>query len=169
MLSKEEANTYLRTKRSMRQGIVCECCIYECNIHELEQYCGNKRRRRSLTDIVAGVPVPPAHHFTKDEVENLYEKIDRESELSSSPVVLTSDDVRKIEMIEENKRENIEKEEVNKKDGHKDYNKHIDTQSGSSESQEAPHPDKKLSQSRSRTVNSASLVANSLGLWHRDR
>ena len=46
-LSKKAAMSYLHRKRrtyelsdgNIQQGIVCECCIHQCSLSEIRQYC----------------------------------------------------------------------------------------------------------------------------------
>ena len=41
-LPKSSAISFLHSKRRLpdgRQGITCECCIYQCTMQELQQYC----------------------------------------------------------------------------------------------------------------------------------
>ena len=47
-LPQSVASSYLHSKRQFgsdtadgRQGITCECCVYQCSITELQQYCRN--------------------------------------------------------------------------------------------------------------------------------
>lgn len=107
-LSSDEANSYLtthRSKRSFNTGIVCECCLHSCSISEIEQYCANPRRRRSVRDVVTGTPSEP--QITEDELKELYKKIDEESE--EEVLALTPEQYRKMQLIEQTKRENINK------------------------------------------------------------
>lgn len=46
--TKEEAHSYLRSKRSVNVGIVCECCLHRCTISELNEYCPSERAERSV-------------------------------------------------------------------------------------------------------------------------
>lgn len=99
----------------MRQGIVCECCIHGCRVNELQEYCQNKRRRRSVRDVMTGAPGTPVTYFTEAEVEEVYREIDEETERESAPAILSGEDIRKMEMIEHVKHENIERKQNNNK------------------------------------------------------
>lgn len=103
-MGKEEANIILRNKREMEVGIVCECCINRCNSHELQQYCASSssRRRRSLKSIVAGVSQPPTI-FTEEIVDKIYEEIAEDKYTDTD----SQQETVKLQIIEENKRENI--------------------------------------------------------------
>ena len=106
-LGKDDANSLLRTKRNLATGIVCECCVNRCSSRELNQYCAEPtRRRRSVRSIVTGGVAEPASPFTEDIVNKIYEEIAVESKVSQART-FTLDDYLKMEIVEENKRENI--------------------------------------------------------------
>lgn len=112
-LSKEEAHSYLRTKRSFSAGIVCECCIHHCTAQEFDQYCTSRRKRRSVRDIITSYDVEisdqPNGIFTSEEVEQLYEDIDRDSKSGALQGDILPDDYKKMQKIEATKRENIDR------------------------------------------------------------
>ena len=106
-LGKDDANSLLRVKRDMEVGIVCECCVNRCSKNELFQYCAldQARRRRSVKSIFTGGAAEPVSPFTEEIVNEMYEKIEENKDLQT--IRLTLEEHLKIDIIEENKRENI--------------------------------------------------------------
>ena len=37
-------------KRGSSQGIVCECCVHQCNLREIAEYCPHTNSKRSSTN-----------------------------------------------------------------------------------------------------------------------
>ena len=113
-MTEKDANSYLRIKRSLysfNQGIVCECCVHRCNLYEIDQYCENKRKKRSLKSVISGVEEKPEEgsKITDKDLEELYEEIDENSssESTESGPIFTKKVYRELLVLEHNKEDNI--------------------------------------------------------------
>ncbi|XP_067946457.1 uncharacterized protein [Watersipora subatra] len=96
-LEEKRANSFLRTKRSLSVGIVCECCIFRCSVIELDQYCSSKRRRRSTMASSKKDPRAPV------TLNKFYEQLGSRTVTAN----ISSNESEKIEWLEANKRRNI--------------------------------------------------------------
>lgn len=87
---------------------MCECCIHDCSVSEFDQYCQYTRRRRRSADSSDTVEVPQSQ-FIEEEIIQVYRDIDQKSETTPGDHTITSKDYRKMQYIETNKRDNIER------------------------------------------------------------
>lgn len=70
-----------------------------------------RRRRRSVRDVfVSNSDEVPGHLFKAEEIEQLYEDIDKLFTSEDSAQTITSEEYKLMQLIEDVKRENINKE-----------------------------------------------------------